>query len=193
MRRVLPRGMPSATKHGAYRRGLLPGEDPTKFEEVHRDVIAEICPNGRLEEDIVLTMASVLWRKNNLQTVEAAEGAWNRYKRIESRLRNEMSKELRGSYTSGGEFAPEVEKELRQAVDDEAREELGEDYKFIEAGQDQTLRAIMNNFELEARLDAMIDVCIKRLLHLRGLKSLSLSSSTSSTALLPPPTNKKVA
>jgi hypothetical protein len=189
IRKVLPGGMPSAIKHGAYRGKLLPGEDVTEFERLHRGIIAEFCPNGPLEEDIVLTMAGLVWRKNNLQIVRAAARAWHRYNRIEFRLQNEMSKDLGGSYTESEEFAPEVEKELRRVVDGEARDELGDDYKFIEAGKDLTFKEIMSTFEVEARLYAMIDGCIKRLLHVRGLKSLS--SSTSSAALLPPPADKK--
>jgi hypothetical protein len=192
MRRILPRGMPSAIKHGAYSGKLLPGEDRTSFEKLHRDVVAEFSPNGPVEEDIILKVASLLWRKKNVQPVRAAGRAWNRYNRIESRLRNEMCKKFGYAYTvSMTEFAPEVERELRRVVDEEARDELGDDYKFIEAGTDQTLGEIMKNFEFEARLDAMIDVCIKRLLHVRGLKSLSVSSSTSSAALIPPPASKK--
>jgi len=37
-----------------------------EFEKLHRDLIAE--PNGLFENDIVATMARVLWRKQNLET-----------------------------------------------------------------------------------------------------------------------------
>jgi hypothetical protein len=76
-------------------------------------------------------------------------------------------------------------------VENEARKELGDDYKFIEAGEAATLNAVMDNFDVEVRLDSMIDACIKRLLHLRGFKSLS--SSTSSAALLPRPVGDRAA
>jgi hypothetical protein len=76
-------------------------------------------------------------------------------------------------------------------VENEAREELGDDYKFIEAGKDTTLDEVIANFDVEARLDSMIDACVKRLLHLRGFKSLS--SSTSSAALLPRPDGDRAA
>jgi hypothetical protein len=181
--------MPSAIKHGAYRGKLLPGEDVAEFERLHRDIVAEFCPNGPVEEDIVLTIAKLIWRKNNLHKVRAAGRAWHRYNLIESRIRNELAKRLLGINSLNKEFAPEVEKELRKAVDDEARDELGDDYKFIEAGEDQTFKEVISTFEVEARMDAMVDVCIKRLLHVRGLKSLS--SSTSSAALLPRPADKK--
>jgi hypothetical protein len=77
------------------------------------------------------------------------------------------------SYTVSDELPPELENELRENVEKEAREELGDDYKFIEAGRDATLDSIMERFEVETRLDAMLDSCVKRLLHLRGLRSLT--------------------
>src|SRR3974377_2243179 len=100
-----------------------------------------------------------------------------------------MAKEMGKGYTVSKEFPPDVRKELRQAVENEAREELGDDYKFIEAGKDAA--SVMDNFAVENRLDSMLDFCVKRLLHLRGLKSFS--SSTLSTPLLPRPDGNKAA
>jgi hypothetical protein len=58
-----------ALKHGAYSAtGLLPGEDPVAFEELSRDLIVELCPNGPFEQDIVADIARWIWRKKNLQT-----------------------------------------------------------------------------------------------------------------------------
>ena len=39
-----------------------------EFEKLHRDLIAEFTPNGPFENDIVATVARVLWRKQNLET-----------------------------------------------------------------------------------------------------------------------------
>jgi hypothetical protein len=60
-------------------------------------------------------------------------------------------------------------KSYGKTFEKEAREELGDDYKFIEAGREVTLDSIMERFAVEARLDAMLDAHVKRLLHLRGL------------------------
>ena len=63
------RKTPSALKHGAYSNiAILDGEDPKKFEKLHRDLIAEFVPQGALEDHIIATMARLMWRKENLAT-----------------------------------------------------------------------------------------------------------------------------
>ena len=55
---------PPALKHGAYSgTTLLPGEDPAAFEKLHADLVTELTPVGPLEEDIVVTIARLAWRK----------------------------------------------------------------------------------------------------------------------------------
>ena len=81
-------------KHGAYAMGLLSGESPVEFEKQHRDLIAEHSPNGVLEEDIVWTMARILWRKRHMHTFGACRRAWERYDQIELRHRSEIGKRL---------------------------------------------------------------------------------------------------
>ena len=50
-----------ALKHGAYSEAvLLPGEDPAEFEELHRGLIEELTPNGRLEEETVAAIARLV-------------------------------------------------------------------------------------------------------------------------------------
>jgi len=181
-------------KHGAYAMGLLSGESPVEFEKLHRDLIAEHSPNGVLEEDIVWTMARILWRKRHMHTFGACRRAWERYDQIELRHRSEIGKRLMDeriihSRSLSDEFPPEERRELSEKVEREAREELGDDYKFIEAGKDATLNSIMERFDVEARLDAMLDGCLKRLLHLRGIKSLS----SPSPRLLPRPDRDEAA
>ena len=58
-----------ALRHGGYAAmSVLPGEDKAKFEKLHQDLIAEYAPIGASEDDIVATMARLLWRKQNLKT-----------------------------------------------------------------------------------------------------------------------------
>jgi len=58
-----------ALKHGGYSAtALLPGEDPAAFKKLHQDLIAEFNPSGALEDDIVATMARLVWRKQHLST-----------------------------------------------------------------------------------------------------------------------------
>jgi hypothetical protein len=167
---------------------LLPGEDRAAFEELHRALVAEYSPVGVSEEDVVWTMTHIIWRKNHMRTVRAAKRAWDLYRRIESRHRAEMAEKMRmSSQGFSDEFPPKAREKLREAVEKEARQELGDDYKFIEAGED----GIIEQFEVISRLDSMLDVCVKRLLLIRGWKSVS--SSTSSARLLPRPDGDKAA
>ena len=75
--------IPSALKHGAYSAtAVLPGESQAEFEKLHRGLIAEFFPSGLLEDDIVMNMARLLWRKQNLLTFQIAESARSRYWQI---------------------------------------------------------------------------------------------------------------
>src|SRR4051812_21930077 len=58
-----------ALKHGGYSSAtLLPGEDPAALKKLYNALIAELCPNGALEEDIVTSIARLVWRKHHLAT-----------------------------------------------------------------------------------------------------------------------------
>ena len=65
---------PPALKHGAYSAtAILPGESQAEFEKLHRDTITEWTPSGVLENDIVMTITRLLWRKQNLDTLRIEE------------------------------------------------------------------------------------------------------------------------
>ena len=64
----------AALKHGAYSAtAVLPGEDLAAFKKLHQECIAHYAPVGPLEDDVVPTMARLLWRKQNLPTCRLAE------------------------------------------------------------------------------------------------------------------------
>ena len=104
-----------AVKHGIYAETLLPDEDVTQFEELRQALNAEFVPLGALENDIVATLARLIWRKQNLARF-----------RLPSTI-----------YAS-----------------------------------------LMGNLDLEDRLDRLIDRCVKRLLFVRGVKSVTASKSS---------------
>ena len=82
--------MHPALKHGGYAAtALLPGENPAAFEKLHHDLIVELAPTGALEDDIVATLARLVWRKQNLATFRVAnlrESASRQSNRRNSRL-----------------------------------------------------------------------------------------------------------
>ena len=52
-----------ALKHAGYSATtLLPGESAADFESLHRKLISEFNPNGALEDNIVATVAHLIWR-----------------------------------------------------------------------------------------------------------------------------------
>jgi len=176
----------AALKHGAYSAtAVLPGEDLVAFKKLHQECIAHYAPVGPLEDDVVATMARLLWRKQNLATFRLAELALE----YEAAIR----KEKLPTPLEKAEFGvlPGRREAALQATEDQARKDLGDRYALVEirATVDRLLQELM----VEERLDAMIDKCIKRLLHLRGLRSLSTAPSsaplqqTAATARIPSP------
>jgi hypothetical protein len=137
----------TAFRHGAYSAtAVLPGEDEEAFRELHQKIIAELAPVGALEEDLVGTIARVLWRKQNLAILRIVEFAREH----------------------GVEFRAERPSFRMERLLDQTREELGEDYELVEIGETATVGRLLEDLQVEEKLDATIDKCLKRLLFLRG-------------------------
>jgi hypothetical protein len=138
--------IPPALKHGAYSEvTLLPGEDPDEFAELHRGLIAEFAPNGRMEEETVATIARLMWRRQNLAKFEIGQ------------LSNQMFE-----------------------VIEEGLDKLG--FARFVSELNKPLSLLMKELDIEERLDSMIDRSIKRLLFVRGLKSIASSAATAAPA-----------
>jgi hypothetical protein len=161
-----------ALKHGAYSAiGLLPGEDETAFAKLHEDLKAELQPIGGLEDDIVATISSLVWRKQNLHTLARAPSARYRFEAlVTKKVEEKMFRNF--DFRSKGQPNREEFEANRQAAEAEAREELGEDYAFVEMEHVVDLVKCAEAFD---RLDALIDRNLKRLMVLKGLKSLQSS------------------
>lgn len=110
-------------------------------------------------------------RKQNLATLRIAELAQNRLSTVLEEMLAEM---FPGKTTTH----PESDKIIR-AAEDRVRAEFGDAYALIEIGPVASFSNLSDDLDIEERFDGMIDRCIKRLLYLRGLKSLS--GETSST------------
>jgi hypothetical protein len=194
-----------ALKHGAYSStAVLPGEDPAEFEELHQGLIAELAPTGALEEDVVADIARLVWRKQNLAIFRRAEDA----RAIWSELRQKIGPTVERYSTPSGEMTVCRDRDGRRtssqlihpdgsgtltvfgnsqlakvdaptnAMTDEMRKELGENSGLVEIGDTATVEGLSRDLEIEERLGALIDKCLKRLLYLRGLKSLPTASSS---------------
>ena len=125
----------NALKHGAYSTvGLLPGENASEFGDLRKAVLDELAPQGPLEEDIVRTIVRLLWRKQNLSTIRAAQ--WARQRRAQI-IADEVA---RRKIPDGFEFMlPPFEAtqemqaaraEAARAGDEQAQDELGDYYEL---------------------------------------------------------------
>ena len=71
--------------------------------------------------------------------------------------------------------------EEAQIADEQARQELGDIHQLIDVGAAATIDGLMKELDVIERLDGMINRCLKRLLIIRGVKSLSSAASSEST------------
>jgi len=164
-----------ALKHAGYSATtLLPGEDPAAFETLHRALIAEFTPVGALEEDIIADLARLTWRKQNLATFRIAELAKGRHQTIQ------YEKVPGVSLLLLDDIDPAVAREGYRAAEEQARQELGDIYRLIDIGEPATIEGLMKELDIKERLDGLISKCLKQLLMVRGVKSLSPASSSGS-------------
>jgi hypothetical protein len=162
-----------AFKHGGSAIGLVPGESAADFEKHHQGLIAEFIPMGTFEEGIVLNLAQLLWRKKNLETSRIVGFVQRRRKQL---LKEKLPFDV-VNFTKAdlaNRVAPAEHEEAARAAEDQVRKEFGD--KWAELGENASVDALMKDLAVHERLDAMIDKCLKRLLHVRGFKSISASS-----------------
>jgi len=171
--------IPPALKHGIYSgMTLLPGEDAVAFNKLHNELISEFTPVGPLEDDIVHTIARLTWRKQNLSTYRVATRASNRYSSIMEQSRPKIEfKGTRELFGFRDTRDPNEVRAAREAAFVQARKELGVAWELI--GDVAKIDHLLSELSVVDRLDGMIDRCLKRLLFVRGLKSLSASTSSS--------------
>jgi hypothetical protein len=169
-----------ALKHAGYSAtALLPGEDSAAFEKLHRALIAEFTPNGALEEDIVADIARLSWRKQNLATFRIAKLAEKRCNAITSEMLPSPPPIWEPSDADEEEAAfQEATREANRVAEEQARQELGDIYQLIDIGKPATVKGLMKELEIKERLDGLISKCLKQLLMVRGIKSLSAASSS---------------
>jgi hypothetical protein len=141
----------NALKHGAYSTiGLLPGESPALFKKYRKVVVDEFRPNGLVELDIVLTIARLLWRKENLASFETAKLVNYRFRQI-----FEEEKQSRGisqMFVKGENHA--ALEEAWRAAQTKARSELGDwDWDEFLDNKFGTIERLKKDLELLERLD----------------------------------------
>ena len=160
--RTISRGrIPSALKHGAYSgMTLLPGEDATAFNKLHNDLIQELSPTGTLEDDIIQTIARLTWRKQNLLTCRPAQEAKPNFALPKPGSPSATEPSSSPKY----DFNPLLAA-MRTADQNPIIDIMG-------------TKHLLDELSIIDRLDGIIDRCLKRLLFVRGIKSLPPSSPT---------------
>ena len=164
-----------ALKHGAYSgMGLLPGENPDEFKKLLEDLIAELNIDGPSEHVIALKLAHVTWREQHLVIYGYAAQARKRYSEIRSELVPQAS-------VSDAIDRMKLDAVLRleKRAAEKAMEELGSAWRLIEMGDVLTLEHLSKELEIAERLSRQKERLLKQLMFARGVKSLSLSASTS--------------
>jgi hypothetical protein len=128
-------------------------------------------------------MARLKWRRQNLFTYRLAERARNRHSSIYAKLSRPPKWDMPLLFASYEEEtrSPEELRALHKAADEEARTELGAAIELVEIGEVSTIDYLEKELSIIERLDAMIDRCLKSLLYVRGIKSMSSSSSSAAS------------
>ena len=147
---------------GAQARSLFRDGPPARrrsntFEKLRRDLISELHPEGPLESDIVETIARLMWRKQNLETLRIAKSARKRNAAIWSTVPSAVAPLISYDFPTDPNWEPPDPAEVeaaRKAALAQAQEELGDKYVFVELGEAATLEQVFKDFEFEEHLTA---------------------------------------
>jgi hypothetical protein len=162
--------MPPALKHAGFSsKSVFPGEEASEYENLRRGIVTELKLDGALEVETGNSVAHLLWRQKNLGIFGIAQ----RIQKRMGQIRDGFLARLNGGAekSSATEYEENFEKKW-QAAEARAREEFGELYGLVELGDEATLEGLTKKLAIEDRLDSMIDRKLRRLLLIRGLKSL---------------------
>jgi hypothetical protein len=177
------RHLPPALKHGVYSGiGLLPTEDPAEFAKFKQQILDDYKPIGRSEELIVEEIARLLWRLQHLPTYGVAIRARDLHSAIYSKLN--LSPEWSFPFqleTEPDPRSPEEIEAARKSAEKQARTELGAAIELVNIGDVATIEYLEKELSIRERLHGMITRLEKRLLYLRGIKSISSSSSAAAS------------
>jgi hypothetical protein len=156
--------IPSGFKHGGYSViGVLPGEDASAFQKLHRSLIIELSPQGSLEKMIVAEIARLSWRIDNLGTLRRAE------------LENQGHPAVTNIVF---EWIPRGERVKQGHANDADRSASERAAKEAPAPPPPaTFSDLTKELDAMEKLIAQREKCLKQLFMVRGLKSMPASAS----------------
>jgi hypothetical protein len=177
--------IPSALKHGIYSGlGLLPTESRAKFRKFKKQRFAELDLTGPLEQDIGEEIVCLEWRRQNLFTYDLAKRARARHSSIYSQVNPPQHAPylppllIDPRYVEPDPPSPEELAARRKAADEQAQAELGDAIELVELGDVVTYEFLEKRLAIIERLEVMIARAYKKLLYVRGIKSMSSSRVT---------------
>jgi hypothetical protein len=192
--RVRDKDYSFALKHGAYSAtAVLPTESKTAFRKFHQQIKAELNPTGALEENIVMEITRLRWRKANLATMSRSERVrrlLEKYGNVDLKtaattIANAIKQAVASNEDEDGDESTieksklKIERQLgfEDWVDDLRRESL----VWQEVGEAGTLEGLKKELDVGERLDSAIMRCLKQLLMIRGIKSITAAPPASSS------------
>ena len=223
----------NAVRHGLTAETVIGAlEDAKDYQAFEAAIIADYDAQSAVERELVLRLASLLWRLRRATTMETGlleiqadhlrqvrqispasrdvVYAMFRQADVPSFDRNQVphgitgvtntplgfrTRSEHGGYSKREKFfptpelpllapwmsderAPEQIEQAHRDLEKQARKELGNDWEFV---SNYTIENMFDDWTVIERLDAMIDRCVKRLLMVRGVKSMSISAPAASS------------
>jgi hypothetical protein len=179
--------VPSAVKHGIFSGiGPLPTENSAKFWKFKKQIFAELGLVGPSEEGIGDKIVCFEWRLKNLFTYELAKRAKQRHRSIYAQVdppqyEPYFPRLIDPDYRELEPPSPEELAARRKAADEQAKAELGDAIKLVELGDVVTYEFLEKQLAIMERLEVMIARVYKKLLYVRGVKSMSFSTAAAAS------------
>lgn len=155
---------PSALKHGAFSDILiLPGEDPTKFEELKNGLFIEYKPSGISEEMTLLSIAKAMWQERRLVLYKQIETA--KFLGYEAPQKHPAAKWIGIAQEEGASSATGSPQLSTEASDIRTASRFG---RLV------TLDHLAKELDVELKIHAKIDRLFKRLFQQKAWKQIDV-------------------
>ncbi len=166
------RALDRLKQSGIAERVVMPGEDPEQFYQLCDDLLLELTPRGRLQEEYVRRIAELLWKKQQLRMKLADEAKHDPRsqkvidleKAIALYGRNKAAEEA----TNGKPTRPDSKSELEE--ESEEYQESRRSGSDLEPGR-LNPEMLRHYRRMMSALDDQISDAMKRLIELKRMQN----------------------